>query len=321
MKKIIFISFFIFISCESRKPIAYVPESSGKLNSVTVVMSEKHWKASLGDKVRELMLKPYEGLPVDEPQYDLIYLSPEVFSGFTRQNRNILWFQNDSIKGFRITNNQFAKPQVLINIDFKETDLQKFYFQKNIDLIKNIFNQNEKKEKLRRINKSLSKENNFQNKFRFSIKYPTAYKTVKDTTNFIWLQKQITKGHMNIISYSIPYNSLKNFESNKIIKIRDSIGKIFIPGRLKGSYMITEKAYLPYFYKTKIHDKFSYITKGTWEVENDFMAGPFVNYMIRDSSNFRWIFIEGFTFAPSYKKRDYMFELNTIINTINFKKD
>jgi len=46
------------------------------------------------------------------------------------------------------------------------------------------------------------------------------------------------------------------------------------------------------------------------------MAGPFVKYFVEDIINNRWIVIEGFTFAPSTKKRDYMFELETILNTI-----
>jgi len=85
---------------------------------------------------------------------------------------------------------------------------------------------------------------------------------------------------------------------------------------LKESYMITEKAYKPFFYKSKKETKTLYITKGTWEVYNDFMAGPFINFFIEDINNKRWIVIEGFTFAPSTKKRDYMFELETILNTI-----
>ena len=82
--------------------------------------------------------------------------------------------------------------------------------------------------------------------------------------------------------------------------------------------MITEKAYKPFFYKTKKENKLLYITKGTWEVYNDFMAGPFINFFIEDLNNNRWVVIEGFTFAPSTKKRDYMFELETILNTIEF---
>ena len=83
--------------------------------------------------------------------------------------------------------------------------------------------------------------------------------------------------------------------------------------------MITERAYRPYYYKTQINGKLTYLTKGTWEVANDFMAGPFINYMVRDTLKKRWMVIEGFTFAPSASKRDYMFELNTIISSMQFE--
>ena len=108
---------------------------------------------------------------------------------------------------------------------------------------------------------------------------------------------------------------LKKIEE-RIPAIRDSIGKIYVPGRVPGSYMITERAYLPYYYKTKVNNLEAILTKGTWEVQNDFMAGPYINYIIKDTLNKRNIVIEGFSFAPSESKRDYMFELNTIITTM-----
>ena len=51
------------------------------------------------------------------------------------------------------------------------------------------------------------------------------------------------------------------------------------------------------------------------------MAGPFVNYMIEDNTNNRWLVIEGFVFAPSVNKRDYMFELETIIKSFSTNYD
>jgi len=83
--------------------------------------------------------------------------------------------------------------------------------------------------------------------------------------------------------------------------------------------MITEEAYAPYLFTTEIDGKFAYETKGTWEVKNNFMAGPFVNYAIKDSINNRILVIEGFTFAPSIGKRDYQFELEAIIKSVQFK--
>ena len=51
------------------------------------------------------------------------------------------------------------------------------------------------------------------------------------------------------------------------------------------------------------------------------MAGPIVNYQIKEESNNRWIIVEGFAYAPSLSKRDYMFELNTIISSFTQKEN
>ena len=197
--------------------------------------------------------------------------------------------------------------------------LQAYFLQENIKLLKATLTEKERKEKIRRIKKSPTKDRDLQDRFQLSMIYPTAYKTVKDTTNFVWIQKEVPKGHMNLIAYSLPLQVLKGNVKKRILEIRDSIGKRYIPGRLKGSYMITERAYRPYFYKTSAKGKLTYITKGTWEVANDFMAGPFVNYMIKDTLKKRWMVLEGFTFAPASRKRDQMFELNTIIDGTVFE--
>ena len=81
--------------------------------------------------------------------------------------------------------------------------------------------------------------------------------------------------------------------------------------------MITEKDYTPYFYKLKIEKKIVYQTKGIWEVKNDFMGGPFISNILEDKKSDEWIVTEGFAFTPSVSKREYMFELNSILSTIS----
>ena len=55
-----------------------------------------------------------------------------------------------------------------------------------------------------------------------------------------------------------------------------------------------------------------------WEVKNAFMAGPFMNYFIDDKAHNRWVVVEGFVFAPSVNKRDYMFELEAILKSVSY---
>ena len=321
MKNLLHILILIFcISCQSKidNKDAYVPESSGNLNHITVVMPEKEWNDNLGEIVRKELQQIYEGLPVDEPMFSLNYLNPKTFTGFARQGRNVVWFQKDSIARFQLAQNQFAKPQIIANITGEDAATRQFYFEENVKLLRQTIAENERKEKIRRISKSPTVEKTLFNRFGINLDYPSAYETVKDTTNFVWIQKPIRKGHLNLIVYTLKGEALGNSFSEQILNIRDSIGKVHVPGRLKGSYFITERAFSPYFYKTELDGKFTYLTKGTWEVANDFMAGPFVNYAIMDKIAKRWIVIEGFTFAPSANKREYMFELNTILTS--FKK-
>lgn len=314
----ILILLWLSFSCDdgANKKSAYVPESSGNINHVTVVMPEKDWKASLGEKVKSELQEVYEGLPLDEPQFSLVYMNPKAFTGFARQNRNIIWFRKDSLEGFRLSQNQFARPQILATITGIDTESQAFYFQENTELLKQTLIENERKEKLRRIMKSPTTENTLSTRFGIELTYPSAYKTFKDTTNFVWIQKEVRKGHLNLIAYTLKENILEGSFNERILNIRDSIGKAYVPGRLDGSYQITERAFRPYFYRAIVDGKQAYLTKGTWEVANDYMAGPFVNYMIQDTLKNRILVVEGFVFAPTASKRDYMFELNTIISTL-----
>ena len=120
--------------------------------------------------------------------------------------------------------------------------------------------------------------------------------------------------------FELPLGAIKENDSmvNQITKMRDSIGEKYIPGPTDGSFMITEKKYSPIFFTTEIEGKKTYVTKGTWEVENAFMAGPYVNYVIEDKPNNRLLVMEGFAFAPSVEQREYMFELEAIIKSVKF---
>lgn len=311
----------LIISCNSSSSNAFVPESSGNINTLTIVMNQNYWNGTLGKSIKNSLMEPYEGLPFDEPKYDLYHLDPSIFTGFARSGRNIIVFQKDtSNQGFRLIKNLWARPQITGIITGEDSEVMKFYFEENFGLFTRSVDENERLEKIRRMSKSLNKEPELNEKFGLNLTFPDAYSVVKDTTNFIWIEKQVVKGHLNIIAYTLPYNIDLNKIEERIPKIRDSIGKLYIPGRVPGSYMITERAYLPYYYKTKVNNFDAILTKGTWEVQNDFMAGPYVNYIIKDTTNKRNIVIEGFAFAPSESKRDYMFELNTIITTMKLTR-
>ena len=316
----LFLIAFVVFSCENKPQQAFVPDSSGNINHLTVVMNKKAWQGALGETVRNQIATVYEGLPLDEPRFSLRYLEPEAFTGFGRHGRNILWFRTSAENKFQLVQNQFARPQILAIVQGEDEEVMGEYIKENASLLIRSFQENERKEKIRRIKKSLTKDKDLPNKFAATLLYPTAYKTVKDTANFLWIEKPIQKGSMNLIAYTLPEEAFSKPKLQRLIAIRDSIGEQHIPWRLPKSHMITEKAYLPYFYKTKLAGFKAYLTKGMWEVKRDYMAGPFVNYMVEDTLNKRWLVVEGFAFAPSVSKRDYMFELNSILSSLEINE-
>ena len=167
-------------------------------------MKEKDWGSGLGEDARNIIGDIYEGLPVDEPNFKFFYISPKQFSGFSRHSRNIIYFQKDTTNKFTIYKDLYSKPQLFFLIQGEDEDILSNYLLENKSLIINTIKDGERREKIRRIRKSLSNSNVLSERIGIKLVYPSIYKTVKDTFNFVWLEKQILKGTLNIISYRLP---------------------------------------------------------------------------------------------------------------------
>jgi hypothetical protein len=154
------------------------------------------------------------------------------------------------------------------------------------------------------------------------LKVPSGYLYALQNNKFIWLKKEIVSGNTSILIYQVPISSIKK-DSNSIaniIKMRDSIGDLYIRGTEPDAKMITEEGYAPYLFKIKLDGKETYETKGTWELKNEFMSGPFINYAIIDEQHDRILVLEGFCYSPSKEERDLMHELESIIKSISILK-
>tara|TARA_R110002012_G_scaffold283090_2_gene473183 strand:- start:130374 stop:131312 length:939 start_codon:yes stop_codon:yes gene_type:complete len=296
-------------------------QSSGKINNLSVVIDNDLWEGEIGETIRSILAAPVHGLPQDEPLFILSQLPPVVFTGFAQQSRIVLKIEKSDSSNVKIANNLFARPQRVVVVSGKSNDIISQQLRDNAEQIVMALKNEEIKEQQRRIKLSVHENNTIKEKLGITIKFPSAYRIATEDGKFYWIRKDITTGTTNILLYELPYNGIKDNDSvvSQIIKMRDSIGKVHIPGPLDGSFMITEDAYTPFLAKTTINDKPAIETRGIWDVKNAFMSGPFVNYVIDDKANNRLLVIEGFAFAPSVEKRDYMFELEAIIKSIDFQ--
>lgn len=321
---LIALALITFLSCENSKDSGkrIVPSSSGTLNNISVVVDNDLWKGSVGEAIRDVLASPVHGLPQDEPMFSMNQIPPQVFTGFVTKNRTVLKIETGGETGVSTATDAYAKPQKVVVVSGKTKEDIIKAIKDNSKKIIAAFKDEELKEKQRRISLSLFDDKDLKEKLNVSLKFPTAYRIAKQDDNFFWIRKDITTGTTNLMVYTLPKNNLIKDSTlvNQVVKIRDSIGKKYIEGTLEGSYMGTEDAYAPYIKETILDNKPAIETKGIWDMKNGtVMAGPFVNYVIEDNTNDRLVVVEGFAFAPSVSKRDYMFELEAIIRSIKIE--
>ena len=330
MKKIIIlaISCAMIIACNQDKSKGdsqkNLPESSGKINFLSVVVSNEHWNGNLGEAIRDILAAPVDGLPQEEPLFSMSQLPPNVFSGFAAQNRTVLKIEKGP-PAFDIKENVYAKPQKVVVVSGNNDEEIIDQLKTNSDKMISTFKATEITEKQRRIKKSLHEIDQLEENLGITLKFPTAYRISRTVQNkndkFFWIRKSITTGSTNLLVYEVPMDAIEKGENtiNSIIKIRDSIGKTHIPGPNEGSFQRTEPAFTPMFFNEIVDNKPTFVTKGTWDVDGAIMAGPFVNFAIEDKINNRYVILEGFTYSPSSQKRDFMFELEAIIKSVHIK--
>ncbi len=324
MRKIILaaLSLLLIISCKDSEKKRTLLDSSGKLNDVSVVIENDMWNGRVGEAIRDVLASPVYGLPQDEPTFNINQIPTNVFSGFITKNRTILKVEMGKEAAISFDNDIYAQPQKIITVSGKTKDDIIKLVSENASRIIETFKGIEIYEKQRLIKKSLYNTKEIQENLGLNINFPTAYRVTntiaKKEDKFYWMKRDISTGYVNILLYELPLKSINRDSSlvTQIIKIRDSIGKKYIGGPVDGSYMITENAYTPFHTETILDNKPTLETKGMWDVKNAVMAGPYINYAIEDKINNRWIIAEGFAYAPSVEKRNYMFELEAIIKSI-----
>ena len=323
MKKSITVLFlsYVLISCMDNTVV--LPRSVGAFNKVTVVAKGSLWAGDVGDQIRNSFGELMVGLPQPEKTLSIGHVAPNGFTSMMRSNRNVLVIELSDKASYVKTTNKYANPQTLIYLSAKDKMSLLSSLQKHMSEIIQAFKESDIKVLQRsfynkRVNDSMYKT---LKKLNISLTIPKEFKTVDDTGDFLWLRQHLKSGiargagNNNILVYSLPLND-QTMSSNNIISMRDQIGEKYIPGSKQGMYMITEAAYTPRTIKTEILGNDAFETRGKWEVKNDFMAGPFLNYAIIDKKNDRLLVVEGFTYAPSVNKREFLFELEAIAKSL-----
>ena len=311
MKRTAIILFFLItaLSCSDNQQ-KLLPASSGNINNISVVTNNELWEGAVGEVIRENFGRPIYGLPQIEPIFSLSHIPSKVFSGFATKSRTILKIDISENEGVFNFKNTYASPQRIIQITANSPDKIIKIINENLNSIYSTIYFNEIQEKQRRISKNLSQTDAIRNNTGVSLKFPSAYRVAKADTNFVWIRRDVETGSVNLFVHR--HTDLIN---QSIIEKRDSISKIYIPGPVENTYMSTDLIYAPNTQKINVGGKQVFETRGLWEIEGQFMAGPFLNFQIKLGDD-DFIMLDGFVYSPGSTKREYIFELEAIMRSL-----
>ena len=307
--KILLVALFLFISCSDNEQ-KLLPASSGNINNVSVVINDELWEGAVGEVIRENFGRPIYGLPQIEPVFSLSHIPSKVFSGFATKSRTILKIDISENEGVFNFKNTYASPQRIIQITAKSPDKIIEIINENLNSIYSTMYFNEIQEKQRRISKNLNKTEVIKNNTGASLKFPSAYRVAKVDSNFVWIRRDIETGSVNLFIHR-----QTNLNEQSIIEKRDSISKIYIPGPVENTHMSTDLIYTPNTQQINVGGKQVFETRGLWEIEGQFMAGPFLNFQIKLGDD-DFIMLDGFVYSPGSTKREYIFELEAIMRSL-----
>lgn len=322
MKKALFLLLFVPAILSSCCKKAERDPKSDRPNSVAVIIDDLLWNGDIGDSIRNKFAAPVVGLPQEEPTFTLYQYPVKLLEGYTANSRNVIVIKKGQPNHFKITKDEFRKPQTVIYISGRTSrDIVDMIEQHSAAMIARIHN-GEIEYLQQQTQAAPPNSAKVAAKFNIALSVPASYSVAMEKPGFLWLKRDITGGNTSLLAYEIPISSLSHSQTigSDIMRIRDSIGKLYVHGAVPDTHMVTEDSYAPYMSKTTFCKRTVYETKGTWILDHDFMSGPFINYTIIDKPANRVLVLEGFCYAPSKDKRDLILELEAILKSVRFIK-
>ncbi|MCA6078074.1 DUF4837 family protein [Fulvivirga sedimenti] len=349
------ISLFLFSCGGNGKPSkAMLPPASGRPGEMIIVMDSTQWSGELGETLRGTFAADVPGLPRDEAMFKMNRVEPSKMTRILKMVKNLVfvvtldsesaasrrirsYFTAESLE--RIKNepelfvftaeDEFANGQQVMYL-FGQTEEQLISsIRENAGNLRGFFNQAEEKRLENTIftgrntlglTKTLQEQYNCTMNFPFGFQVAHTYKSPEGSRGFIWFRQMNPENDKNVFVTYVPYRSESMFSQENLIAFRDSvaINQLFGDPDRPESFVLTETT-VPYIPVTTqqltFKGKFAVKMRGLWKTNNISMGGPFVSYAMVDENTGRFYYIEGFVYSPGKPQREYMRELQVILNS------
>jgi len=300
-----------------------LPSVSGKAGEIIVVMEKPDWEDTLGSDVRDLLACDCPWLAQKEPLYNLVNVVPSAFVDLFKVHRNIILFQvgpQIDTTGIIYKHDVWASPQCVIQLSAPTSAQASELLKEKGPMIISSFEQAERDRVIRNTRRYEERDiyPAVARVFGGSPHFPSGYKIRKITDDFAWIadDKQV---YQDVFIYRYPVEA-DPFTLDKIVAHRNAILKENVPGMFDGTYMTTSEFFTPTLEYLKYRGRDLVQVRGMWEVQNDFMGGPFVSHSFYSPDGSEIYVAEAWVYAPQFDKRQYLRQVESVLYSWEWEK-
>jgi hypothetical protein len=326
------------------KPAAY-----GRINDVVVITEPHLWEGRVGDTLDYYLGSAYPILPQPEPLFDLRFFSLDALEEkpIRKELRTLLIIADLADTSSAVTKmvqkdlGEEKFQRALSDPSYVSTTAKDKWAQGQ-NLIY-VFGQGQEQiaSNLIKVWKSLAKKINdwdrsqiyanlylpgrnkdlekwFADKYNMQWEIPKSYFLALEDSLDAWLRLETDKYSLNFMVRQVAYTQDQQLTKEYMLAMQDSLGKL-VSSTLPNTYKRTNAVDLPVTFQwLENAPTYTLESRGVWEMEGDFMGGPFVSRLLLSPDSKTLFFIEAFLYAPGREKRELMQELILIMDTLAY---
>ena len=328
------------------------PSALGVMNEIVVITDDDLWTSIVGDTTQHFFEGIFPLTPRPEPIFDIrqyqvkdIYAQP-----FKKELRTYMVIANlddteseatkfvikdlgqerieraktDPSFNTSIGRDKWATGQLIIYVFAHGTDKLAAAVEQNFNGISSKINEHDALQLsqltyARGSNKGMTSD--MIERYGAEIDLPNDYDLALDKIEedgLYWFRKETKLGAMNIAFRIYDYES-KDMLTKEAAKTRFNKYGRYVSSEEANTYAVINDRDLPILeFDRTVSTRFTREWRGIWEMENDFMGGPFISYALVNETAGKLLVIDSFIFAPGVKKRDMLQQVDLIVKRIKW---
>lgn len=305
------------------------PENSGELGEVLLVIDKPYWDGVLVKTIKDSLEKLNFSLPQPEPFMNVKLVSSKHFTASSNTHHTVLYIDlvanaNDfkaKLDGPKL--DVWAKNQTMYKIYAKTEAEALAVFVENFYVLQYAFENRIREMALAKVSESTNAAINEELALtlKLNANIPKGFTVAGNFGDMVWLSQlrmRYADGNdhevqIGLFFYTYPYFDSTTFSQEWQLNKRDSLTKKYIKGDIEGSYMLTERSEGLASKEFMFNDQYVFETRGLWRMQNALMGGPFMSISFYDEPNKRIVTLDGFIYAPYFRKMEYLREVEAIL--------